>query len=168
MKLIISRLSTLPEGFEVAVQDENVNTIAVINGNKPNFSGPILLLELDPHIVYGLSHPSVISRILAERPQELYTSKELAHRLFEHGMKASWGTVKVRNSQFLTTLSTFYTVKTEGPKFKFLGDKSRPAIGIQIPNRKDVVITASDYYKDTNADHMINVNNIKTVAMFSI
>jgi len=112
MQLIVSRLVDLSHGMEMALKvDDSITTIAIINGNKPEYRGPSILLSLDQHVVFGMSHPAVVRRLLDEGPQVLVSNKETAHTLFEHGMKASVGRVKIKNSTFVTNLETFYEVK---------------------------------------------------------
>ena len=113
MEIIVSKLTQHFEGLKVVLKEnDHISDIALINGNRSDFYGPIILLNLDQHIVYGLSHPEVISRIYTKGPQQLLTNKEIGHNLFEHGMKASLGKVKFRLNSFLTTLDTFYTLTT--------------------------------------------------------
>lgn len=111
MELIISRLNNHHQGLNIAFKEfEELRTIATINGNTSEFTGPIILLSLDQHIIYGMSHPEVVSRILEKGPQNLITTKELAHNLYEHGMKAALGKVKINMNNFNTTIDTFYTL----------------------------------------------------------
>ena len=113
MELIISKLNQHHEGLKIAINDTNtVQTLAIVNGNQPEYLGPIILLGLDQHIIYGMSHPEIISRIFTKGPQQLLTSKEIAHNLFEHGMKATLGKVKIKLNWFTTTLDTFYSLNT--------------------------------------------------------
>ena len=113
MQLIISRLKELYYGFEIAFkQADKITRIGLINGNKPDYLGPVILLNIDQHVVYGMSHPKAIAEIYEKGPQPLLSTKELGHRLFEHGMKAAIGKVRLRNNTFSTTLDTFYTPMT--------------------------------------------------------
>lgn len=108
MELTLGRNTELYHGL--ALSDSNGNTLLRIEGKKDD-SVPTLLLTVDPHTVYGLSHPKVISKILATGPHMLITQKKLAHSLFEHGMKSSWGTIKVLNNKFQTSIETFYDLR---------------------------------------------------------
>ena len=111
MELIVSRLNYHHQGLKIVFKEfDNLQTLAIINGNDPEFAGPIILLNLDQHIVYGLSHPEVVSRILEKGPQNLVTSKEIAHNLYEHGMKASLNKIKINMNYFNTTIDTFYNI----------------------------------------------------------
>jgi hypothetical protein len=61
MELIVSRLNHHYQGLKIVFKEfEDLRTLAIINGNDPEFTGPIILLNLDQHIVYGLSHPEVV------------------------------------------------------------------------------------------------------------
>lgn len=108
LELTIGRNSELYHGFSLS--DSNGNNLLRIDGKKED-NIPVLLLTVDPHTVYGLSHPKVINKILATGPNLLITQKKFSHILFEHGMKASWGTIKVMNNKFQTSVETFYDVK---------------------------------------------------------
>lgn len=108
MELIIGRNHDLHHGFSIS--DLQGNTLLRIDGKKED-SIPVLLLTLDPHTVYGLSHPKIISKILATGPHTLITQKKLAHSLFEHGMKACWGSIRVLNNKFQATIESYYNVK---------------------------------------------------------
>jgi hypothetical protein len=116
VELIISKLAYHFEGLKIVLKnDDNIQTLSIINGNQSDFLGPVILFNLDQHIIYGMSHPEVISRIYTKGPQQLITTKDLSHNLFEHGMKASLGKVKIKLNWFLTTLETFYTVTSSTP-----------------------------------------------------
>jgi len=112
MQLIVSRLAEPFQGMEMVLKiGEVLTTIGIINGNKAEYRGPSILLTIDQHVVFGMSHPAVVRRLLDEGPQVLLSNKETAHTLFEHGMKASVGKVKIKNSMFITNIETFYEVK---------------------------------------------------------
>lgn len=166
MELIVSRFQNHYEGFQIAIKNQdNIQLIAIMNGNKFDFHGPILLTEIDQHIVYGMSHPKVVSRLISQGPQQLLTSKELGHRLFEHGMKASIGKIKVKNNMYLTTLETFYTLATKCQHIIQVANKDTAAYLVQprsdlkpilISNRLfDVKNDMSEY------DHII-IDDIQT------
>lgn len=109
MNLVIARLSDVWGGF--TLYDVNRNkTLLQIDGRNPQVPTPTALLTMDPHSVYGLSHPTVITQILSSGPAPLLTTPKIAHNLYEHGMKSSWGTMDVGNCSFLTRLETFYDV----------------------------------------------------------
>lgn len=108
MELVIGRNSELYHGLSLS--DLDGNTLLRIDGKKDD-SVPVLLLTLDPHTVYGLSHPKNISKILSSGPHILITQKKTAHSLFEHGMKSCWGNIKVFNNKFQSTIESFYDVK---------------------------------------------------------
>ncbi len=118
MELILGRNSELHHGFSLS--DSNGKSLLRIDGKKDD-STPVLLLTIDPHTVYGLSHPKVINKIIATGPNLLITQKKYAHNLFEHGMKSSWGTVKIMNNKFQSTIETFYDVKFQHTLANFSG-----------------------------------------------
>jgi len=114
VELIVSRLSQIYEGIKVSlVNGENILTLAIINGNQSDYTGPVILLGIDAHTLYGLSKPEIISRILTKGPQTLLTTKDMAHNLFEHGLKSFLGKIKIKNNWFTTTLDTYYTAATQ-------------------------------------------------------
>lgn len=102
----IARLGQAHQGY--ALVDAEGSSLLYIDGNYDNPDIPAALVSIDPHVVYGFSHPSIISKILGSRPQTLLTTKKLAHALFEHGMKGAWGQISLGEISFLTTLNTFY------------------------------------------------------------
>jgi hypothetical protein len=110
--IYFERRKLLHEGIRLSYEDETgvAKPVAHINGNDFSFHGPIILTGIDAHVVYGLSHPQVISTILQMGPQSIVTTKELAHNLFEHGMKAALGKQRFGNSVFLATLESYYRV----------------------------------------------------------
>lgn len=108
-KLILAKLNSDCDGYSLSIlEDGGQKELFRINGNSRSYSGPVVLLDLDPHIVYGMSHPDVIDRILQSGPQKMIATKELSHRLYEHGMKGSWWKIKMQKNTVLTTLETFY------------------------------------------------------------
>jgi len=118
LKLVVQRNKQPHQGFNVSVESDGKRDVyCLINGNMSTHRGVVVLLSLDQDSVYGLSHPSVVSRILSKGPQVLLSTKDTAHKLFEHGMKASLGRIKVGENQFLTSLETFYALR---PDFKAL------------------------------------------------
>ena len=124
MELIISKLTYHFEGLKVILKnDDNIQTLSIVNGNQSDFLGPVILLNLDQHSIYGMSHPEVISRIYTKGPQQLIATKDVAHNLFEHGMKASLGKVKIKLNWYLTTLETFYTVASSTPALQLVQGK---------------------------------------------
>lgn len=162
MRLYLSRLPELHEGFDLSYDaDGEIKRLALVNGNKSDYFGPVIILNLDPHTVYGLSHPAVISRILDSGPQDLYTTKELAHKLFEHGMKAAWGSIAIKNNQFLTKLETFYTVKTSG-KFSVGQIQSENAISVKFEqDHKKTLVLSSRIIKTEPNEILIYPDTIK-------
>jgi hypothetical protein len=173
MKLLISRLAELEHGFDISLDDSsNVQRIALINGNKADHSGPVILLNLDPHIVYGLSHPAVVGKILSNgQPQELWTTKDLAHKLYEHGMKSSWGTVKHKNLIFQTRSDTFYMSLQSGPIFsaETYSNAQETFVGVklQIQNSKEIILTSRQQVANSSGI-VVPVENIKTFTCFDI
>jgi len=113
MRILISRLQEYHHGWDLSLDDgDSIKRIALLNGNKPSedLISPAVVFSLDPHVIYGVSHPTVISQILTRGPQPLVTTKEIAHKMYEHGMKASWWRVKHGSNSFFTNLETFYEV----------------------------------------------------------
>ncbi len=109
MKLALARNQEKHNGFMICDMDTNT-ALMYVEGNA-NKHVPVAVLSLDPHIVYGMSHPSAVSRIFSEGPQTLVTIKRIAHSLFEHGMKASLGTITLGPTPLFTQLPTFYDVQ---------------------------------------------------------
>lgn len=155
--------------------NNNIQRIALINGNKADHNGPVILLNLDPHIVYGLSHPAIVGKILSQgQPQELWTTKDLAHRLYEHGMKSSWGVVKHKNLCLQSRGDTFYTPLQAGPIFlaeaSGTGADVCASVKIQIPGAKKTILL-TNRQQTTGAcptDTVVPVEAIKTYTSFEI
>lgn len=178
MELIVSRLSQHHLGLSLSLKEEDNSTaipqirrIATINGNEIDFLGPILLLNIDQHVVYGLSHPTVISRILSKGPQHLLAPKEIAHNLFEHGMKATIGKIKINLNYFNTTLDTFYTVTQKVSNITLIiGKDNQLAYLIQPRTDLQPILISNDRFlpKDSDKDLLntvssnIEIDNIRT------
>lgn len=125
-KLILAKLNNDYEGYTLSLLEESgQKKLFTINGNSINNNGPVVLLNLDPHIVYGMSHPDVIEKILNRGPQKMLSTKELSHRLYEHGMKGSWWKVQVKKNVYMTSLETFYNVSTEDTNAKIINGKHK-------------------------------------------
>lgn len=170
MELIVSRLPELHFGMQLALKDlDEIKPIAIINGNKADFSGPVILFNLDQHIVYGMSHPAVISVLQSRGPQNLITTKELAHNLFEHGMKAALGEVRINNNTYATKLDTFYTVIDNIHNLKLIaGKRNRPAVSVwPREDYKPLIITTHNWEPKEKLDlDLVEIDNIKTYASF--
>jgi hypothetical protein len=150
----------------VSLKDgDEINNIALINGNKPDFTGPIILLDIDQDVVYGLSHREVVSRIYKEGPQILLTTKDMGHKLYEHGMKASLGRVKVGNVQYTTNIETFYTVKSSYGSLSLIYSEGK--IGCYVKPHKNytpILIASSGFIPkgiDTKEDR-IDIEKIRS------
>jgi hypothetical protein len=111
MKLALVRNKEKYNGFTIRDLN-NEHQFFYLDGNG-NQSLPVILLSLDPHIVYGMSHPSTITRIFQDGPQTLLTTKKIAHTLYEHGLKACWGQVTLGNTPMYTQMNTFYAIQDE-------------------------------------------------------
>lgn len=121
MKLALVRNKEKLNGF--SIKDLNSDTtLFYIDGNG-NQSLPVILLSLDPHIIYGMSHPSTVTRLFQDGPQKLITTKKIAHSLYEHGMKACWGQIVLGNTPVYTQLNTFYELQDEFEFTPFTGIK---------------------------------------------
>jgi len=170
MELIVSRLNHHYLGLKVVLKEQDdLKTIAIINGNNPEFAGPIILLSLDQHTIYGLSHPEVISRILEKGPQNLLTSKEISHNLFEHGMKASLSKIKINTNYFYTSLDTFYVLSTKVSCLSLLiGKENQLACLIQPRLDLQPILLSNSIFscKETDTDALKNeiysLNKIET------
>ena len=160
MELIVSRLNYHHMGLKIVCKEQDeVKTIAVVNGNDPGFAGSIILLSLDQHTIYGLSHPEVVSRILEKGPQNLLTSKELGHNLFEHGMKAALGKVKINTNYFNTTLDTFYNLINKTAHITLIAGKENQLACLVQPrlDLKPVIISNTTFHvKETETDAIKN------------
>ena len=110
MKLALARSQEKHNGFMICDMDSET-TYMYIDGNSSKHV-PVALLSIDPHVVYGMSHPVTINRIFSDGPQTLLTTKKLAHTLYEHGMKSSWGSMMLGPTPVFTQLSTFYNAIT--------------------------------------------------------
>jgi hypothetical protein len=168
MELIISRMPELYEGMQIALKENGkLRPLALVNGNKPDFKGPVILSEIDQHAVYGLSHPAVVSRIYAEGPQMLLTTRDLAHNIFEHGMKAALGQVRMGGNMFFTKMETFYTVSSETQNMRLIAGR-RGKSAVIIRPREDcrpVVIAPRNFQPKEPLDEgakSIEIDSIKT------
>jgi len=174
MELVISRMCQYHLGLKVALKDQDdCRTIAIINGNDSEFLGPIVLFNLDQHIIYGLSHPEAISKILLKGPQNLVTTKEVGHNLFEHGMKASLGKLKVNMNYFTTSLDTFYMLTNKASCLTLITGKDNQLACLIQPRTdlKPILISNSCFMpKETENDlwnewptlDKIEIENIQT------
>ena len=133
MSIVIVKDRDFHQGYEVQTKDGIL--IGRINGNSPSNQVPIILLSVDPYVTFGLSHPHVISGILNDGPQNLITSRNLGHTLFEHGMKSSWGKVKVKNNKFITCLETFYLVKQQYKNFSVITEDDVVNCDIKVDDK---------------------------------
>ena len=172
MELVISRLKNYYQGLKIILKEnDTLRPVAIINGNEADFFGPIILLNIDQHILYGISHPEVISRILVKGPQNMLSTKEMSHNLFEHGMKSSLGKMKINNNTFITTLDTFYTVLNKVSNMSLVIGKDNQ-LGVLIQPRTDLKpILISNYnftWKDSDSEisqqisNNIEIDNIQT------
>jgi len=157
LQLIVSRYSESRHGLSVSLKDEDK-----IEGNKPEFTGPVVLFNLDQEIVYGLSHREVVSRIYAEGPQPLITTKELAHRLYEHGMKASLGKIKLNNTPFLTCLDTYYNTAKMYGRLTLVNSKDRLGVVFCFSGYKPILITNAGFKDKETAACRIDIDKIQS------
>lgn len=111
MKLALVRNKEKHNGFTIKDLDSNIEFF-YLDGNG-SCSLPTIMLSIDPHVVYGMSHPSTVTRLFQDGPQILLTTKKLAHTLYEHGMKACWSQIVLGNTPVYTQMNTFYTVQDE-------------------------------------------------------
>jgi hypothetical protein len=108
MKLALVRGSEKHNGFMICDMDTET-TLMYVDGNSSKHV-PVAVLSIDPHVVYGMSHPAAVSRILSDGPQTLLSIKRIAHSMFEHGMKAAWGSIMLGPTPIFTQLPTFYNL----------------------------------------------------------
>jgi hypothetical protein len=175
MEIIVSKLNLHHEGLMLALNtSEHVQPLAIINGNKPDFCGPVILLNLDQHIVYGLSHPEVVSRIFTKGPQQLISTREMSHNLFEHGMKVSLNRVKVKVNWFLTSLETFYTQTLQTPVLQIIyGRESNRAGCLVTPsaNHNSLLLCNQGFEPReplSRKYEKLEIDNIRTYASVSL
>lgn len=154
MKLIISRLPELRHGITVALEDENgtIQNQCIINGNTPSHKGAVALLGIDSHAVYGFSHPEIISRIIKEGPQILLSTKEYGHRLFEHGMKASTGKIKVENSYYIAMLESYYALRSQYKYMRIIAGKQGLGLLLEFPKKEPVLIAYNEFIPNDKID----------------
>ena len=152
LKLIVERRPDPCHGFTLSVTGFSgvpEQTLCVVNGNFVEHRGAVVLLDIDQHVVYGLSHPGVISRIHSLPPQMLLTTRDLAHKLFEHGMKASLGKVKIKNHWFIASIESFYQVLPSVPSLglQVISDMTynRAILEVSIPGCYPVYLATRDY-----------------------
>jgi len=164
MQLIVSRVPNFHEGLIISLKDGNdIKNIGRVNGNKADFGGPILLFGIDQDVVYGLSHREVTSRIYSQGPQILMTTKELGHRLYEHGMKASLGKIKIGNTHYLTSLETYYTVMNQYGPFKMVVSGGRLGCWVQpYSNYLPILLTTGAFETTEKVACRIDIDKIQT------
>lgn len=149
MQLVLTRLENNYEGFSLSLKDGSTSrTLATVDGNLVNHRGPVILLSLDQHSLYGLSHPAVVSRVLADGPQTLLTSEEISQRLF-NGMSTSLSVVKVRNTVFRTSLETFYRLENKSKYFTMVPGKNSQ-VGCLIAIGGKTILLAHGGFKPQN------------------
>jgi len=148
LEFILSRLGSSYQGFIIELNNpgaEKNEELLMINGNSHEYTGPISVLSVDQNVVYGLSKREVATRILERGPQILLSTPYLATNLFEHGMKAALGKVRVNNNTFLTSMETYYKLEqTIAPHFQIVPSALKDFAGILFkhPNLKqDIFIT---------------------------
>lgn len=165
MQLIVSRLTEFHHGLMVSLKDgDEIKNIGIINGNKNDFFGPILLFSLDQDVVYGLSHRQVVSRIYNRGAQILLTTKELGHKLYEHGMKAALGKVKVGNIHFSTNLDTFYSQKSTYGPFNLVVSDGRLGCTVKpFANYEPILLATAGFdCSKLNLKNRIDVDKVQT------
>ena len=159
-QLRFERNANIHEGVLLSLDDA---PLAVLNGNRREYNLPVVLLNIDQYVVFGLSHPWVISRILGEgSPQTLIARKDMAHTLYEHGMKASLGKIRQGNQTFYTALDTFYTQTNESGFLSML--QSGPyTLRVSIPGHEVVEV-----FTDGNNRPGLNLNTIQDSVVFPL
>lgn len=163
MSIVIARGSMPFNGISIYDNDSD-QTIATVNGAGDLSSisrTPILLLSLDPHTIYGLSHPAIISEILQYGPRVLISTKSLAHNMFEHGMKASHGKVSIGQNTFMATLETYYRVESNMHGFSVVEGQRGFAISYKKSGLPTILLHSSGFQALEVFDHRaINVDAI--------
>jgi len=169
MQLIVSKLAEEYHGLSVALKDDDrIETIAMINGNKADHKGPVILFNLDQEIVYGMSHRHVISRIYTNGPQNLITTKELSHRLYEHGMKASLSRIKINNTTFLTCLETYYTSIQNYGRFELKAAGGKLGCLYSLEGYIPVLLTTGGFPKGEFDENRLDIDKIQTEVMLKL
>lgn len=154
-KLILAKLNNEYEGYSLSLLNEGgQKRLFTINGNSEGYKGTVVLLNVDPHVVYGMSHPKVIKRILTRGPQKMLATKELSHRLYEHGMKGAWWKIQIQKNVVMTSLETFYNVESEEFNAKVLSGNHKKCALLFTFEEKNYLISNRWYEPDTS----LNVN----------
>lgn len=149
-RLILAKLNNEYEGYSLSVlTDDNQKRLFTINGNSTGNKSPVVLLNIDPHVVYGMSHPSVIKRILSRGPQKMLATKELSHRLYEHGMKGSWWKIQIQKNVMMTSLETFYNVEAEDGEARVISGKHKKCALLFSFDNKSYLISNRWYEADS-------------------
>jgi hypothetical protein len=170
MKLHVSKLVLHHQGWDLSVEDAegSIKKLATLNGNKIDEAlliTPSIVFSIDAHVLYGVSHPEIISQILTKGPQPLLTTKELGHRMFEHGMKAALGKLKVGNNVFNTTLETFYEITQETKTFSLIpGTNEKCACLVKIQNYKPVLLTPRGFIAKSSLNETYKTYIIEDVS----
>ena len=163
MQLIVSKLSEDFRGLSLALKDDDrIETVALINGNKSDHKGPVILLGLDQEVVYGMSHRRVVSRIYANGPQPLVTTKEMGHRLFEHGMRAAVGRINIGNTEFITCLDTFYKPTMKYGRLEIKSQGGKLGCLYQLEGYHPILITTAGFPKGEYDEHRLDIDKIQT------
>ena len=166
----LARQSEPQYGFTLSYKREaagsdpgGYNAMAVINGNAPNYYKlPVVLLSIDPHIVYGMSHPDVIETLLETGPQIMLSTRDLPHKMFEHGMKASLGRMEVGRNTFLTNINTFYDVQYDFPNFGIVVDRDKnPGLLVKDSGQIPALITTRKFGSITLDYKRFNLEDIE-------
>ena len=171
MGLVISRHQNHYDGMSIQLEDNgHYKNICVINGNQVKHQGPVAVLSIDAHVIYGLSQLPVISRITENGPQQLLTIKEYAHTMFEHGMKAALGKIKIKNNVYNTSLETFYKLESkieiEGVVLSILTHFNKPFLSVCLNGFKPILISSGNeipYEEGYNVVYLDQIRDIVSI-----
>lgn len=173
MRLFISRHQNHYDGISIQLEgnDGKYRHVCIINGNQIKHQGPVVVLNIDAHVIYGLSQPSIISRITENGPQPLLTIKEYAHSMFEHGMKAALGKVKIKNNAYITSLETFYKLESkleiEGITLSILTHFNKPFLSMCLEGFKPILISSGHEIPYEEGFNIVYLDQIRDMISIS-
>ena len=171
MQIMISKHAEDFHGWDLSVTTQSgaIRSLGTINGNKTENNGLAIIFDVDPDVVYGMSCKQVVSKLLDSGPQTLITTKDVAHRLYEHGMKAAWGRIKIKNTALYTSMDTFYSVQHANGPFSIVQGQAGFAVSYTAIGFAPILI-ASRAYQPRPADfgQCIIVDDVKTTVSLSL
>lgn len=171
MQLLVSKHAEDFHGWDLSLVNHagKIQSLGCINGNKVENNGLVILFDVDPDIVYGMSCKQVISKLLASGPQTLITVKDIAHKLYEHGMKASWGKIKLKATTLYTAMDTFYNVTQSSGTLSVIQGQTSFAVSFTQYGYEPVLLSNRSFHpKPNEVGKYILIDDVKTTVTLTL